>query len=98
MQDSFERGLKLKELDHLFRPIQIGTMHIKNRIAMAPMASDFAEGDGTVSDRLIDYYEARARGGAGLIIMEICTIDGASPYIPRTVGIGDDSFIRSEER
>lgn len=88
----------MKELDHLFRPIQIGTMHIKNRIAMAPMASDFAEGDGTVSDRLIDYYEARARGGAGLIIMEICTIDGASPYIPRTVGIGDDSFIPGLKR
>jgi 2,4-dienoyl-CoA reductase-like NADH-dependent reductase (Old Yellow Enzyme family)/thioredoxin reductase len=83
----------MKKPVHLFSPIKIGSMNIKNRIAMAPMATDFAEGDGTVSDRLIDYYEARASGGAGLIILEVCTIDGASPYIPRTVGIWDDSFI-----
>jgi 2,4-dienoyl-CoA reductase-like NADH-dependent reductase (Old Yellow Enzyme family)/thioredoxin reductase len=83
----------MKNLNHLFSPVQIGAIRIKNRIAMAPMATDFAEGDGTVSERLIDYYEARARGGAGLIIMEVCTIDGASPYIPRTVGIWDDSFV-----
>ena len=73
-------------------------MEIKNRIAMAPMATDFAEGDGTVSDRLIDYYEARARGGVGLIILEVCTIDGMSPYIPRTVGLWDDSFIPGLKR
>lgn len=83
----------MKKLSTLFSPITIGTMQIKNRIAMAPMATDFAEGDGTVSQRLIDYYEARARGGVGIIILEVCTIDGMSPYIPRTVGLWDDSFI-----
>jgi 7beta-hydroxy-3-oxochol-24-oyl-CoA 4-desaturase len=77
----------------LFSPVTIGTMEIKNRIAMAPMATDFAEGDGTVSQRMIDYYEARASGGVGLIILEVCTVDGMSPYIPRTVGLWDDSFI-----
>ena len=86
------------KLSTLFSPVKIGTMEIKNRIAMAPMATDFAEGDGTVSDRLIDYYEARARGGAGLIILEVCTIDGMSPYIPRTVGLWDDSFIGGLKR
>ncbi|HNW28776.1 MAG TPA: NAD(P)/FAD-dependent oxidoreductase [Spirochaetota bacterium] len=88
----------MKKLTTLFSPVTIGTMKIKNRIAMAPMATDFAEGDGTVSQRLIDYYEARARGGAGLIILEVCTIDGMSPYIPRTVGIWDDSFIPGLKR
>ncbi|OHD66343.1 MAG: hypothetical protein A2176_07625 [Spirochaetes bacterium RBG_13_51_14] len=83
----------MHSLTHLFSPLKIGTMEIKNRIAMAPMATDFAEGDGTVTRRCIDYYEARARGGVGLIILEVCTIDAMSPYIPRTVGIWDDSFI-----
>jgi 2,4-dienoyl-CoA reductase-like NADH-dependent reductase (Old Yellow Enzyme family)/thioredoxin reductase len=86
------------KLTTLFSPVKFGTMEIKNRIAMAPMATDFAEGDGTVSDRLIDYYEARARGGIGLIILEVCTIDGMSPYIPRTVGLWDDSFIAGLKR
>jgi 2,4-dienoyl-CoA reductase-like NADH-dependent reductase (Old Yellow Enzyme family) len=83
----------MRTLQHLFTPITIGSMDVKNRVAMAPMATDFAEGDGTVSQRLVDYYEARAEGGAGLIILEVCTIDGMSPYIPRTVGIWDDSFV-----
>ena len=86
------------KLATLFSPVKFGTMEIKNRIAMAPMATDFAEGDGTVSDRLLDYYEARARGGVGLIILEVCTIDGMSPYIPRTVGLWDDSFIAGLKR
>ena len=88
----------MKQLTTLFTPVTIGTMELKNRIAMAPMATDFAEGDGTVSDRMIDYYEARARGGVGLIILEVCTIDGNAPYIPRTVGIWDDSFIPGLKR
>ncbi len=79
--------------ESLFAPLMIGTLEMKNRIAMAPMATDFAEGDGTVSDRMVDYYEARARGGAGLIILEVCSVDGTFPYIPRTLGLWDDAFI-----
>ena len=77
----------------LFEPISIGTMQVKNRIAMAPMATDYAEADGTVSRRLIDYLAARARGGVGLITSEMTTIDEFSPYVPRTVAIWDDKFI-----
>ena len=88
----------MKKFPALFSPVKIGTMKIRNRIAMAPMATDFAEGDGTVSQRLIDYYEARARGGAGLIIVEVCTVDGMSPYIPRTLGLWDDAFIPGLKR
>ncbi|MBN2159427.1 MAG: FAD-dependent oxidoreductase [Spirochaetes bacterium] len=86
------------QLSTLFSPLTIGTMKIRNRIAMAPMATDFAEGDGTVTQRLIDYYEARARGGVGLIILEVCTVDGMSPYIPRTLGLWDDSFVPGLKR
>jgi len=88
----------MKKLSTLFTPVKIGKIKIKNRIAMAPMATDFAEGDGAVSQRLIDYYEARARGGAGLIIVEVCTVDGMSPYIPRTLGLWDDAFIPGLKR
>jgi len=70
-------------------------MEIKNRIVMAPMATDFASEDGTMSQRIIDYYEARARGGAGLITLEVTTIDELSPYVPKTISIWDDKFIPS---
>ncbi|MFC2122950.1 2-enoate reductase, partial [Bacteroidota bacterium] len=53
----------------LFEPGQIGKLSIKNRIAMAPMGIvGLSEFDGRLSQRGIDYYVARAKGGTGLII------------------------------
>jgi NAD(H)-dependent 7beta-hydroxy-3-oxo-delta4-cholenoic acid oxidoreductase len=83
----------MSSLSRLFRPISIGTMEVKNRIAMAPMATDYADGNGMISQRLIDYLAARAAGGVGLITSEMTTIDEFSPYIPRTVALWDDKFI-----
>jgi len=42
---------------------------------MAPMCTRLANPDGSVSPRLIEYYEARAAGGAGIIIVEYTYID-----------------------
>jgi 2,4-dienoyl-CoA reductase-like NADH-dependent reductase (Old Yellow Enzyme family) len=44
----------------LFEPIAIGGAMARNRIALAPMTSCFAEVDGKVSDRLVSFLEARA--------------------------------------
>ncbi|KUG04635.1 2,4-dienoyl-coa reductase [hydrocarbon metagenome] len=59
----------------LFSPIQVGDMQVKNRIVMAPMLVGYGHLDGRVSQSTIDYYETRARGGAGLIIVEAACID-----------------------
>jgi len=88
----------MSSLSRLFSPIAIGTMELKNRIAMAPMATDYANPDGTISQRLIDYFAARAEGGVGLITTEVTTIDEFSPYVPRTVGLWDDKFIPGIEK
>ena len=42
----------------------------QNRVVMMPMGSDFAGHDGELSDEHIKYYELRARGGTGLIMVE----------------------------
>lgn len=53
----------------LFEPIKIGKVEIKNRIAMAPMCvMGLVTQDGCFSQRAIDYYVERAKGGTGLII------------------------------
>ncbi len=52
----------------LFEPGTIGKLRLKNRVVMAPMGNRFEEPDGRVSQRGIDYFVARARGGVGLII------------------------------
>lgn len=61
--------------EKLFTPIKIGGCEIKNRIVMSPMLMGFGQIDGTPTERLMDYYEERAKGGTGLIITEITRVD-----------------------
>ncbi len=56
-------------IEKLFEPIQIGPVAIRNRVAMAPMVTAYAD-RGHVSEQQMAYYAARARGGVGLIITE----------------------------
>ena len=53
----------------LFTPFKIGKMEVKNRIVMSPMGLNAAHPDGRIDDDEIRYFEERARGGVGLIIM-----------------------------
>lgn len=59
----------------LFTPIKIGSCEIKNRIVMAPMLMGFGQFDGKPTEKMMDYYEARAKGGTGLIITEITRVN-----------------------
>ncbi len=55
---------------HVFSPLSLRGVTLKNRVAMMPMGSDFAGPGGELTDEHIRYYELRARGGTGLIIVE----------------------------
>jgi len=54
----------------LFEPGMIGRVRVKNRLVLPPCTTNFAGPVGEVTDRLIKYYAERARGGAGLLIIE----------------------------
>ena len=82
----------MSPLTKLFSPIKIGKMEVKNRIAMAPITTNWAPADGTVPDRLIDYLEARAAGGVGLIIMETFVVDKSQQYLLSSLGFWDDAL------
>ena len=86
------------QLHRLFSPITLGNVQVRNRIAMAPMATDFADEEGRVSQKLLDYHAARARGGVGLIIMEVTCVDERFPYTPRTVGLWSDDLVAGYRR
>ena len=60
--------------EKLFEFIRIAGMEPRNRIVQ-PSGTGFASEGGVVSQRLKEFYEARARGGAGLIIVEAATVD-----------------------
>ncbi|MBN1848412.1 MAG: FAD-dependent oxidoreductase [Deltaproteobacteria bacterium] len=60
----------------LFEPINIGKVKIKNRIAMAPMGIvGLTDPEGNPTQRAIDYYIERAKGGVGLIITSLFKVD-----------------------
>lgn len=72
----------------LFTPIKIGSCEIRNRIVMAPMLMGFGRLDGKPTEKMLDYYEARAKGGAGLIITEITRVNdktGAAAFAQLSV-------------
>lgn len=77
----------------LFSPIKIGTMEVPNRFVVPPMGTNLANPDGTVSEALTAYWEARAKGGWGLLIVEVTAIDPLGKAIAFQPGIWDDSFI-----
>ncbi|MCC5795459.1 MAG: FAD-dependent oxidoreductase [Chromatiales bacterium] len=53
----------------LFTPISIGGVGLRNRLAHPAMVSRFVH-DGAATAQLLNYYENRARGGAGLVVSE----------------------------
>lgn len=61
--------------EKLFSPMKIGTTEIKNRVIMAPMLMGFGQFDGCPTEKMMNYYEERAKGGTGLIITEITRVN-----------------------
>lgn len=56
--------------NNIFSPLQAKNMIIKNRVVMPPMGTNFAGQNGEINEEHISYYEQRAKGGTGLIIVE----------------------------
>lgn len=63
------------EFKHIFTPLTVKNMTLKNRVVMTPMGTNFGGQNGEMSNNHIDYYELRAKGGTGLIIVENIGID-----------------------
>lgn len=78
----------------LFQAGKIGKLEIKNRLCVPPMATGFAADGGAVSDGLIRYHELRAKGGFGLLIVEVTAIDGETGLgSGHQLSLYDDKFI-----
>lgn len=67
--------MSMGKYDAIFTPFQIKNMTMKNRIVMTPMGTNFGEVNGEMSFLHMDYYEQRAQGGTGLIIVENACVD-----------------------
>ena len=54
----------MEKLHKLFEPVKIAKVTVKNKIVMSPMGLSFCEEDGTINDRFVEFYSARARGSS----------------------------------
>ncbi|MGM9532647.1 FAD-dependent oxidoreductase, partial [Intestinibacter sp.] len=59
---------------NIFSPLTVKHMNLKNRIVMMPMGTNYGEQNGEMSFLHINYYEQRAKGGTGLIIVENASV------------------------
>lgn len=81
------------KLSRLLEPGKIGSMELKNRFVVPPMGTNLATYNGDVTEEMIAYYRRRAKGGFGLIIIEVTAIDRKGKAIMNEVGLWDDAQI-----
>src|SRR5437660_3577926 len=77
----------------LLTPARIGSVELPNRIVMPPMTTRTADDEGFVTDDTMAYYLARARGGVGLVTVEMASPEKVGRHRRREIGIYDDRFL-----
>ncbi len=77
----------------LWDPVLIGGVLLRNRAVMPAMGTAYATPQGEVTERLTSYHRARAEGGVGLIISEVCAVHPSGKAFPSELGIYEDHFI-----
>lgn len=82
-----------KNIREIHSEIGFGNLKLNNRIVMSPMGTHLADDNGFVSDRLIGYYEKRASGGTGLIIIEQSSVSTSGVSHDKQLRIYDDKYI-----
>ena len=86
-----KRATTMTEMKHLLSPFQLGGVPIKNRIVFSPHGTGFAE-QSAISERHLAYHEARAAGGAGLIITEQNAVHPTTE-LSKWLSVADDQCI-----
>jgi 2,4-dienoyl-CoA reductase (NADPH2) len=76
----------------LFKQINIGSMEVRNRIFMPAMHLGYCVNN-MVDDRVVNFYEARAKGGTGLILVGGCATEPLGTGLPNMMSLSEDKFI-----
>lgn len=79
--------------DLLFSPIKMGSLTLPNRLVMPAMTTNLAGEDGSINDRLIDFYATRAQGGVGMVEVELSIVSIEGKRLPYNIGIWHDGQI-----
>jgi NADPH2 dehydrogenase len=81
-------------MSNLFSEITIRNIKIKNRVVMPPMVCfGYSDDTGLVTQKNLDHYEARARGGVGLIIVEATCVTKNGRLANTQLGLWSDDHV-----
>jgi len=80
-------------MEKIFEPTSLGKLVLKNRLVMTAMSTCFAGPCGQVTDRLIEYYAARAAGGVALVTVEEASIHPQLPHVKNALGVFGNHLI-----
>ncbi|MGC4000655.1 MAG: NADH:flavin oxidoreductase/NADH oxidase [Anaeromyxobacter sp.] len=78
---------------HLFDPLPLRSVTLRNRIGVAPMCQYSAGPDGRATDWHLVHLGARAAGGAGLVIAEATAVEARGRISPSDLGLWDDGQV-----
>ncbi len=82
---------------HLFSPFQINDLQLKNRIVFTGHETNLNQ-QGKIGERMVAYHEARARGGAGLIMTEVALVHPSAVFVADPIRIDTDDCIPGYRR
>lgn len=82
-----------RKKEHIFQPIKIGPLLVKNRIEVAPAAPFMAGHDASVSQELYEYTVGLAKSGAGIVTIGVTGVDPRAPIGMRTLNAGSRIFL-----
>lgn len=85
-------------MPHLFEPLTLRGVTLKNRIVMSPMCMYSADFDGVANDWHLVHYPTRATGGAGLIIVEATAVESRGRISEHDLGLYDDRQMQGLSR
>ena len=81
-------------LNHLFSPVGLGSMEVRNRLVMPPMSVNFGVDErGFVTERHWTYLALRAMAGTGMIVVGGGAVHPDGLDLPKMPPVWDDRFI-----
>ncbi|MCM1991356.1 FAD-dependent oxidoreductase [Oceanirhabdus seepicola] len=81
-----------KNLSALKQPLRLGRVTAKNRVWESPLWTRTASVQGEVTEKTIEHYASRAKGGAGVITTEALAVDGNHVWTKPQIAIWDENF------
>jgi 2,4-dienoyl-CoA reductase (NADPH2) len=79
---------------HLFRPLELEGLRLKNRITMAPLYLGYAAWGGKVSALLLSHYRLMARSGAAFVVVENAAVSPGGSGGGRTIRADHNRYLQ----